>query len=216
MFAGGDAIARALAVRALRPDPALRAALRHACRVVALTGGLADTVIDASPMALRTRVATGIQFHPVTAARAGTCTGASAICTRIPRSGGGCSENAMRQPVGWDASAAEYAALYIDTIEATMRDNLTIAPGRPAPLGATFDGDGVNFAVFSEHADAGRAVPVLRGRPQRGGADRPARAGRRRLARLRLGPAPGPELRLPRPRALRAPSTATASTPTSC
>ncbi|KNG92163.1 glycogen debranching protein GlgX [Pseudaestuariivita atlantica] len=29
---------------------------------------------------------------------------------------------------------------------------LTITAGRSAPLGATFDGDGVNFAVFSEHA----------------------------------------------------------------
>ena len=25
-------------------------------------------------------------------------------------------------------------------------------PGRPYPLGATWDGDGVNFALFSEHA----------------------------------------------------------------
>jgi glycogen operon protein len=30
----------------------------------------------------------------------------------------------------------------------TMR----IWPGRPSPLGATFDGNGVNFAIFSEHA----------------------------------------------------------------
>ncbi|MDZ4093619.1 MAG: glycogen debranching protein GlgX [Paracoccaceae bacterium] len=28
------------------------------------------------------------------------------------------------------------------------------APGRPWPLGASFDGDGVNFAVFSAHAEA--------------------------------------------------------------
>src|SRR5437867_1853558 len=27
-----------------------------------------------------------------------------------------------------------------------------IWPGRPSPLGATFDGSGVNFALFSEHA----------------------------------------------------------------
>ena len=26
-------------------------------------------------------------------------------------------------------------------------------PGRPYPLGATWDGEGVNFALFSEHAD---------------------------------------------------------------
>ena len=29
---------------------------------------------------------------------------------------------------------------------------LRVWPGRPAPLGATWDGKGVNFAVFSEHA----------------------------------------------------------------
>ena len=33
-----------------------------------------------------------------------------------------------------------------------MRSGLAIGTGRAAPLGATFDGDGVNFAVFSEHA----------------------------------------------------------------
>ncbi|MHB1671616.1 MAG: hypothetical protein ACYCVM_06155, partial [Acidiferrobacter sp.] len=27
-------------------------------------------------------------------------------------------------------------------------------PGRPYPLGATWDGEGVNFALFSEHAEA--------------------------------------------------------------
>jgi len=29
----------------------------------------------------------------------------------------------------------------------------TVWPGRPYPLGATWDGEGVNFALFSEHAD---------------------------------------------------------------
>src|SRR5437899_231919 len=29
----------------------------------------------------------------------------------------------------------------------------TAWPGRPNPLGATWDGEGVNFAVFSEHAE---------------------------------------------------------------
>ncbi|MDX1967727.1 MAG: glycogen debranching protein GlgX, partial [Planctomycetaceae bacterium] len=31
---------------------------------------------------------------------------------------------------------------------------MQVWPGRPSPLGATWDGRGVNFAVFSEHADA--------------------------------------------------------------
>ncbi|WP_375262117.1 glycogen debranching protein GlgX [Palleronia sp.] len=34
-----------------------------------------------------------------------------------------------------------------------MPENISIAAGRAAPLGATFDGDGVNFAVFSQHAE---------------------------------------------------------------
>jgi len=30
---------------------------------------------------------------------------------------------------------------------------LAVWPGRPYPLGATWDGEGVNFALFSEHAE---------------------------------------------------------------
>ena len=33
-----------------------------------------------------------------------------------------------------------------------MKENFLIEAGTPNPLGATFDGDGVNFAVFSRHA----------------------------------------------------------------
>jgi isoamylase len=33
-----------------------------------------------------------------------------------------------------------------------MKSNLRVWPGRPYPLGATWDGTGVNFALFSEHA----------------------------------------------------------------
>ena len=31
--------------------------------------------------------------------------------------------------------------------------NHSMSAGRPSPIGATFDGEGVNFAVFSEHAE---------------------------------------------------------------
>jgi len=80
--------------------------------VVAYTGGLADTVIDASPAGLRAGVATGIQFHPATA---------EALSRAFDRLCGLYSQpdlwlrmqrNAMRHPVGWDQSAAEYTALY--------------------------------------------------------------------------------------------------------
>ena len=33
-------------------------------------------------------------------------------------------------------------------------DTLRVWPGSPHPLGATWDGEGVNFALFSEHAEA--------------------------------------------------------------
>ena len=39
-------------------------------------------------------------------------------------------------------------------------------PGRPFPLGATWDGHGTNFSLFSENADARRALPVRRRRPR--------------------------------------------------
>ncbi len=40
------------------------------------------------------------------------------------------------------------------TIETPIpRSNVVIWPGKPYPLGATYDGEGVNFALFSENAD---------------------------------------------------------------
>ncbi len=40
-----------------------------------------------------------------------------------------------------------------------MTQTIAMTAGRPTPLGATFDGAGVNFAVFSQHAE--RAVLCL-------------------------------------------------------
>jgi len=34
-----------------------------------------------------------------------------------------------------------------------MNNNMLVWPGRPYPLGATWNGEGVNFALFSEHAE---------------------------------------------------------------
>lgn len=80
--------------------------------LVALTGGLADTVINANPAAMAAGVATGVQFHPITG---GALSNAFVrLCdlysdrkdwTRLQR-------NAMKQPVGWETSAAEYSRLY--------------------------------------------------------------------------------------------------------
>ena len=80
----------------------------------------------------------------------------------------------------------------------------TIKEGLPYPKGRDWDGEGVNFALFSAHATRGGAVPVRRVRPGRDRAHRAARIPRRDLARLRARPASRHHLRLPRPRALQA------------
>lgn len=80
--------------------------------IVAYTGGLIDTVIAATPMAMRAGVATGFHFHPATAhALAGVLIDAVALY-RTPGAWARLQRNAMRQSVGWDASAPAYAALY--------------------------------------------------------------------------------------------------------
>jgi starch synthase len=86
--------------------------------LVALTGGLADTVINANAAALATGVATGLQVHPLTTDA--LAHGLIRLCelyadtptwTRMQR-------RAMAQPVGWEVSAAAYADLYRDVLAA--------------------------------------------------------------------------------------------------
>jgi len=82
--------------------------------LVALTGGLADTVIPASPAALAVGVASGIQFHPVTTdALRGALTRLCELYAQ-PDEWARMQRNAMRQPVGWGPSAAAYARLYAE------------------------------------------------------------------------------------------------------
>ncbi|MGS4944090.1 glycogen synthase GlgA [Meridianimarinicoccus sp. RP-17] len=87
--------------------------------VVALTGGLADTVIDASDAGLAAGAATGITVHPLTVSslrdaldRLCALFSDTKVWTRMAR-------NAMRHPVGWDRSGAAYAALYRDVADGT-------------------------------------------------------------------------------------------------
>lgn len=82
--------------------------------VVALTGGLADTVINASAAALTVGVATGVQFNPVTADALRRAFNRLCDLYALPSIWTTMQKNAMKQPVGWDRSAAAYAALYED------------------------------------------------------------------------------------------------------
>jgi starch synthase len=80
--------------------------------VVSLVGGLADTVIGASPATLAAGVATGVTFHPVDAMAFGRAMAQLLDLYRQPKLWAKIRANAMAQPVGWEASAAAYASLY--------------------------------------------------------------------------------------------------------
>ena len=115
MIAGGDAI---LVPSRFEPCGLTQMyGLRYGTiPVVALTGGLADTVINASPAALAVGAATGIQFHPVT--RDALERALIQLCDLYSdrRTWSRMQRNAMAQPVGWDVSARAYADLYADLI----------------------------------------------------------------------------------------------------
>lgn len=87
--------------------------LRYGCvPVVARTGGLADTIIDANDAALAAGVATGIQFSPVdglTLQNALTRTHKLYDNKTVWKNLQACG---MATDVSWDRSATEYATLY--------------------------------------------------------------------------------------------------------
>ncbi len=84
--------------------------------IVARTGGLADTVIDANEAALRAGVATGLQFSPVTAAGLGFALERAFALFADRKAWRRIQQRAMGHPVGWEASADEYLALYRATV----------------------------------------------------------------------------------------------------
>lgn len=86
--------------------------------LVAMTGGLADTVINASPAALARKVATGLQFSPVEAEPLRNALARLCALYRDKPVWAQMQRNAMAQPVGWDQSARAYAALYAGLIGA--------------------------------------------------------------------------------------------------
>jgi starch synthase len=87
--------------------------LRYGCvPVVARTGGLADTVIDANEAALAAGVATGFQFAAENAGallhavrRVVTAYGQPAVWASLQKQG-------MKSDVSWERSARQYADLY--------------------------------------------------------------------------------------------------------
>jgi starch synthase len=80
--------------------------------VVAATGGLADTVVDANRAALSAGVATGIVFHPTDGLGLALALRRLVALHADARAWAQVQKNAMKADVSWDASSAAYAALY--------------------------------------------------------------------------------------------------------
>ncbi|SLN44905.1 Glycogen synthase 1 [Aquimixticola soesokkakensis] len=111
MFAGGDAV---LIPSRFEPCGLTQLyGLRFGTLpLVAATGGLADTVIDANPAALAMGVATGFTFHPTEPIALSFALERLLMLFAQPDLWTQMQRNAMKQPVGWDTSAAAYIALY--------------------------------------------------------------------------------------------------------
>lgn len=82
--------------------------------VVARTGGLADTVIDANEAALTAGCATGLQFAPVTAGALAEAIDRTCDLFAQPKVWAGMQRRAMRHSVGWETSAVAYSSLYAE------------------------------------------------------------------------------------------------------
>lgn len=88
-------------------------AMRYgALPVVARTGGLADTVIDANAAAISAGVATGFQFEPGSREAFANAIAKVFAVFHEPGLWRQMQRNAMRHPVGWDGPAERYVDLY--------------------------------------------------------------------------------------------------------
>src|SRR5204862_2933068 len=71
--------------------------------------------------------------------------GARSSTRRIPAS-------PARAPGGSTAAGSSCVRRRLSFLRRRPVPNLRVWPGTPYPLGATWDGEGTNFAIFSEHA----------------------------------------------------------------
>lgn len=92
-------------------------ALRYgAVPVVSRVGGLVDTVIDASPMALASGAATGVQFAPVETAALEIALRRTIGLYRKPATWRKLQRAGMAVDVSWTGPAQQYAELYAELV----------------------------------------------------------------------------------------------------
>lgn len=111
MYAGGDAV---LVPSRFEPCGLTQLyGLRYGCLpVVAGVGGLADTVIGASPATLVAGAATGVVFDPVDDLALRQALMKLVALFADTKNWAAMQRRAMKSDWGWDRSAAKYAALY--------------------------------------------------------------------------------------------------------
>lgn len=97
--------------------------LRYGCvPIVARTGGLADTIIDANEAALSAQVATGFQFAPESGDAFLHAIRRALDAYRDPPTWQSLQRQGMKADVSWDRSAARYIELYRTLISKHMAD----------------------------------------------------------------------------------------------
>ncbi len=97
-------------------------ALRYGCvPVVARTGGLSETIIDANDAALHAHVATGIQFSPIDAHELRHALRRTFKLYRRRREWEGLRRQGMKTDCSWHRSAARYAELYGELLSPDIR-----------------------------------------------------------------------------------------------
>ena len=80
--------------------------------IVRRVGGLADTVVDATPQALADGAATGFCFDAATPAALALCVRRAIAMKARPAAWAGMVTTAMGQELSWDGPARQYAQLY--------------------------------------------------------------------------------------------------------
>ncbi len=86
--------------------------------VVARTGGLADTIIDANAAALGAGVATGVQFGPVSPESLGVALRRAVALYDSPSTWSGLQRQGMKADFSWRRSGRLYADLYAGLMQA--------------------------------------------------------------------------------------------------
>jgi starch synthase len=107
-------------------------AMRYgAIPIVRRSGGMADTVMDATPETLKLGKATGFSFESITTAELIACVRRAIDLYRQPIPWRKLQVSAMRQDFSWRNSAGRYAALYRSLVnKGRLGDNVTTGSER--------------------------------------------------------------------------------------